>query len=106
MGQLVIGHVSARYENADALLEEAQAGLPQYYRGFRRPRCPGGGSFLLRIDGGFLCPWHVLECLSRVVLLCRMSLNKVMPRIIIADSQQLVACGLHATLRSHGLDRL
>ena len=25
-----------------------------------------------------------------------------MPRILIADSNQLVACGLHATLRSHG----
>jgi DNA-binding NarL/FixJ family response regulator len=35
-----------------------------------------------------------------------MSLNKVMPRIIIADSHQLVACGLHATLRSHGLDQV
>jgi len=29
-----------------------------------------------------------------------------MPRIVIADSQQLVACGLHATLRSHGLDQV
>ncbi len=28
VGQLVIGHVSARYENADALLEEAQAVFP------------------------------------------------------------------------------
>ena len=25
-----------------------------------------------------------------------------MPRILIADSNQLVACGLQATLRSHG----
>ena len=28
VGQLVIGHVSARYENADALLEEAQLVFP------------------------------------------------------------------------------
>ncbi len=29
-----------------------------------------------------------------------------MPRILIADSHELVACGLHATLRSHGLDEI
>ncbi|MGB0172113.1 MAG: response regulator transcription factor [Flavobacteriales bacterium] len=29
-----------------------------------------------------------------------------MPRILIADSNQLVACGLQATLRSHGLDEV
>ena len=29
-----------------------------------------------------------------------------MPRIVIADSHQLTACGLHATLRSHGLDQV
>jgi len=29
-----------------------------------------------------------------------------MPKILIADSHQLVACGLHATLRSHGMDQV
>ena len=29
-----------------------------------------------------------------------------MPRILIADSNQLVACGLQATLRSHGLEQV
>ena len=29
-----------------------------------------------------------------------------MPRILIADSHELASCGLHATLRSHGLDEV
>ena len=29
-----------------------------------------------------------------------------MPRILIADSHELVSCGLHAALRSHGLDNI
>lgn len=29
-----------------------------------------------------------------------------MPRILIADSNQLIACGLQATLRSHGMDQV
>lgn len=29
-----------------------------------------------------------------------------MPRILIADSHPLIACGLHATLRSHGLEEV
>lgn len=35
-----------------------------------------------------------------------MSLNKPKPSVLIADSQALAACGLHATLRSHGLDEV
>ena len=41
-----------------------------------------------------------------VVLLSGLSLNKEMSSILIADSHQLVACGLHATLKSHGLDEV
>lgn len=42
--------------------------------------------------------------MQAIALLSGLSLNKEMPRILIADSHQLVACGLHATLQSHGMD--
>ena len=35
-----------------------------------------------------------------------MSLDKHSPRILIADSHELVACGLQVVLRSHGLDQV
>lgn len=41
-----------------------------------------------------------------VALLSGLSLNKQMPRILIADSHELISCGLQAALRSHGFDEI